>query len=58
MVAEFRRAWRSAEGLVVASWVDGDLAEERAVLADYADVLVGDEQADVLDVVQAAEMAE
>src|SRR4029077_4078444 len=55
-----------AERLVVAARVEGELAEQAAVLANDANVLVGDEQADGLagvgaaeaDVVEAGEVAE
>jgi len=45
-VAKSRRAGRSAEGLVVAGGIEGELAERGPVLGDDADVAAGDEEGD------------
>jgi hypothetical protein len=46
IVDKFRRPRGRSQGLIVASGVERELADERAVLADDADVLVGHEQVD------------
>ena len=60
------RAALGTEGLVVASWVEDEFADEGSVLTDHADVLVGDQEVDAeaavvgaeADVVEPAEVAE
>ena len=66
IVDNSRSAGERPEGLVVPCRIEGQLAEELAVLAEDADVGVGDEEADGgalvgaphADVVQAAEVAQ
>jgi len=55
MVAESRPAGRCAEGLVVASRIEGELTQQRAVLGDDVDVAAGAEQGDGLVLVGAAD---
>jgi hypothetical protein len=43
------------EGLVVASWVEDQFANEGSVLTDHADVLVGDQEMDAESAVVSAE---
>jgi hypothetical protein len=52
------KPWASrgcAQGLVIAGWIEGEFAEERAVLTDNPDVLVGDEEENGLADVSAAD---
>ena len=46
MVADSRRPRRCPEGLIVASGIEGQLADEGAVFANDADVLVGHQDVD------------
>ena len=46
------RAALGTQGLVVASWVEDEFADEGSVLTDHADVLVGDQEVDSVSAVK------